>query len=82
MPWVRPYAEANPSASSANATPTIRSFAVSVANRWNPTTHGETARYSPVRTVSPSTAWAVGVSAAASYVARSSARWGATSWLR
>ena len=44
MPCVRPYAEANPSPSTARAMPVIRSFPVSVGNRLNPTTHGETAR--------------------------------------
>ena len=69
MPCMRPYAEANPTASRARAMPTMRLFPVKLDIPLNPTTHGEIARYNPVRNVSPSIACANLVSAAASYLA-------------
>src|ERR1700759_1008241 len=54
-PWVRSRTEPNPMARTARAIPVTRLLTRSAgAVFWNPTTHGEIARYRPVSRHSPS----------------------------
>ena len=76
MPWVRSYAAAKVSASTAAAMPTMRLLAARVDWPSNPTTHGEMAAYRPARKVSPRTVTAVPDELRWAYFSRSATRSG------